>query len=84
MLIYDTRVVERRKKRRCARQSTDSRAETFCNRMRGEIYDSQKGKTIYDTQVCCSGCACLNFFKSERISYRHKGRTIHVTHIATI
>jgi len=52
MLIYDTRLVERWEKRRCEGQITDIRAETFYNRIEGEIYDSQKGwERIYDMQV---------------------------------
>ena len=51
--------------------------------MQGEIYDSRKGwgKTIYDTQVCGSGRACFNMFKSEGHSViaRQKGKTINVT-----
>ena len=66
MLIYDTRVVVRWEKQRCEDQSTDSRAETFYNRMLGEIYMTAiRGKMIHDTQVCDSGHACSNMFKSE-------------------
>ena len=56
-----------------AGQSTDSGAETFYNRMQGKyIYTivRRTGKTIYETQVCGSGRACFNKFKSEGHSFR--------------
>ena len=44
---------------------------------------TDKGKTIYDTQVCGSGRACFNIFKNEGHSFvtSQKGKDDYVTHI---